>query len=303
MGQAFPPAIAFLWLSASMFGADRQVAITIDDLPRGGDGGGTSFEAIRDMTVKLLRPFHDEKIPVTGFVNSGRTSISRDELRRVLSIWIASGADLGNHTFSHADLSTTPPEAFEADITRGESVLEDTVRQFGKKLEFFRYPYLHTGTTIDVRARIHTFLVKRGYRNAPVTFDDSDYMFARAYTDPAQRERVKREYIPYMESVVAFFEQRSIEVVGREFPQILLIHASQMNADMMPELLAMFKKRGYSFVSLNTALQDEAYRLPEEYVGRGGFSWIHRWSKAKGMPDRSEPDEPKWLGDYVKEHP
>ena len=28
-----------------------------------------------------------------------------------------------------------------------------------------------------------------------------------------------------------------MEVVGREFPQILLIHANQLNADQMPELL------------------------------------------------------------------
>jgi hypothetical protein len=37
-------------------------------------------------------------------------------------------------------------------------------------------------------------------------------------------------------------------------------------------------------VSLDHALADEAYGLPENYVGRGGFSWIHRWSITKGMP-------------------
>ena len=98
-----------------------------------------------------------------------------------------------------------------------------------------------------------------------------------------------------MESVVAFFETRSVEVVGREFPQILLIHASQMNADLMPDLLAMFRKRGYRFVTLDQALADPAYALPETYVGRGGFSWIHRWSRAKGMPNKGEPDPPPWV--------
>ena len=39
----------------------------------------------------------------------------------------------------------------------------------------------------------------------------------------------------------------------------------------MPELLTMFRRRGYTFVSLDRALADEAYKLPEEYVGRGGF--------------------------------
>ena len=63
----------------------------------------------------------------------------------------------------------------------------------------------------------------------------------------------------------------------------------------MPELLTMFRRRGYSFVSLEQALADEAYRLPEEYVGPNGFSWIHRWSMTKGMTPRGEPDPPKWV--------
>jgi len=48
-------------------------------------------------------------------------------------------------------------------------------------------------------------------------------------------------------------------------------------------------------VSLDDALADEAYRLPEEYVGPSGFSWIHRWSKTKGMPGKGEPDPPAWV--------
>ncbi len=128
-----------------------------------------------------------------------------------------------------------------------------------------------------------------------MTLDNADYMYAKAYLKPEHRDRVLREYLPYMESVVAFFEQRSVEVVGREFPQVLLIHASQMNADLMPQLLDMFRRRGYTFVSLATALQDPAYRMPENYVGRGGFSWIHRWSRAKGLPGKGEPDPPEWV--------
>src|SRR6476620_7623764 len=110
--------------------------------------------------------------------------------------------------------------------------------------------------------------------------------------NPAHRDRVKREYIPYMESGVAFFEQRSVEVVGREVAQTLLIHASQLNADLMPDLLAMFQRRGYTFVSLEQALADRAYELPDSYVGQKGISWIHRWAMTKGMPAKDEPEAP-----------
>ena len=57
----------------------------------------------------------------------------------------------------------------------------------------------------------------------------------------------------------------------------------------------MFRRRGYGFVSLEAALKDAAYSLPDEYAGKGGFSWIHRWSRTKGMANKGEPDEPEWL--------
>ena len=165
----------------------------------------------------------------------------------------------------------------------------------GKTLRYFRHPYLHAGATADTKARLQTFLDDAGYRVAPVTLDNSDYVYAALYTRPGHRERVRREYVPYMESVLEFFERRSVEVAGREFPQVLLIHANALNADLMPDLLDMFRRRGYDFVPLETALADAAYRLPEEYVGPGGFSWIHRWSKTKGMPGKGEPDPPAWV--------
>jgi len=44
-------------------------------------------------------------------------------------------------------------------------------------------------------------------------------------------------------------------------------------------------------------LRDPAYAIPDDYVGRTGLSWIHRWGLSKGMPVVSEPREPKALAD------
>jgi hypothetical protein len=68
-----------------------------------------------------------------------------------------------------------------------------------------------------------------------------------------------------------------------------------MNAELMPELLGMLRRRGYRFVTLATALADPAYRSPDDYAGRNGFSWIHRWSKTRGMAPKGEPDPPGWV--------
>jgi peptidoglycan/xylan/chitin deacetylase (PgdA/CDA1 family) len=294
--------LSIFCLALTAFAQPRQVAITVDDLPRGGDlPQGRNLAAIRAMTVKLLAPLRG--VPVTGFVNAGRAETLGDAgLDTILKIWLDHGAGLGNHTWSHPDLNSVPLEAYEADLLRGEPAI---VKALGHRPVYFRHPFLHAGKDAATRRGLEEFLAAHGYRVAPVTLDNSDWMFAAVYApalrdDPPLAARVKQAYIPYMESIFAFFEMRSKEVAGREFPQVLLIHASQLNADTMPELLAMMRRRGYQFVSLETALLDEAYRLPDEYYGTGGFSWIHRWSITKHMKPKGEPDEPAWIQEAYK---
>ena len=47
---------------------ERQVAITIDDLPAG-SANSMATATITEMTTKLLSTLRDQKIPVVGFVN------------------------------------------------------------------------------------------------------------------------------------------------------------------------------------------------------------------------------------------
>ena len=285
-----------LALHASAFAADRTVAITIDDLPRGGDGGERNLAAVKAMTTKLLEPFREHGVPVTGFVNEGRqVEFGAEGLREVLELWLDAGADLGNHSYSHLNINNVPLAEYTTDITRGEPIIRAALAARGRSLRYFRHPFLFTGPTPEIKADMQAFLDGAGYVVAPVTFDNADYMFASLYTRPEHRERVREAYVPYMESMVASFEQASVALAGREFPQVLLLHANELNADLMPELLAMFRRRGYELVTLEQALDDDVYRLPEAYVGRSGFSWIHRWTRTKGQRLTPEPDPPEWV--------
>ncbi len=214
---------------------------------------------------------------------------------KILNQWLDAGADLGNHSYSHLNINKVSLKEYTADIIKGEPILREVLAARGKKLEFYRHPYLLTGPTAQIKKEMQDFLDQHGYRVAPVTLDDDDYEFAALYTKPEFKDRVRAEYVPYMESETEAFERISVQVVGREIPQILLIHASQMNADLMPDLLAMFQRRGYTFVSLDHALADPAYRLTDGYVGTGGFSWLHRWAKTKGITRTPEPEAPEWV--------
>jgi len=276
--------------------AGRQVAITMDDLP----GHNCEWASLESLTRRLLEPIRSQKVPLTAFVIAGHClELPTERRRAILEMWTSAGVELGNHSYSHADLNSTAIADYEKDILHADAVLRETTGAL--RLRWFRSPMLHTGPDPETKARLAAFLAGHGWRQAPVTFDNSDWMFAYVYRDARERgdtalaERVRAAYLPYLESVIAFFEVRSVEVVGREFPQVLLLHANELNAEMLPDLLAMLRRRGYGFVSLDAALADSAYALPDGYAGRGGFSWIHRWSITKKMPNKGEPEEPVWV--------
>ena len=60
----------------------------------------------------------------------------------------------------------------------------------------------------------------------------------------------------------------------------------------------MIQSRGYRFVRLEEALQDEAYRSPDSYAGTGGITWLHRWALTQGKRGSffaGEPEVPDWV--------
>jgi peptidoglycan-N-acetylglucosamine deacetylase len=271
----------------------KQVAITIDDLPHGGSGRVSSFPELQQFTKQFLAPLERARMPFIGFVNE--RNLDPAQLRSILDMWLDAGADLGNHTATHPDLNTTSLEKYEQDILMGETVTRAALEARGRRLRYFRHPFLHAGKDPETKRGLDQWLSAHGYTVAPVTLDNSDYMFAATYIAGKNKDRALAEYIPYIQSIVDVFDRRAIEVVGRRFPQILLIHASELNRDAMPALLDMFRKSGYKFVSLDEALKDPAYSQPDDYAGPKGFSWIHRWALTKHMPLKMEPDEPSFV--------
>ena len=292
--------------AATSDGAQRRVAVTFDDLP------GVSFPsrdpaALRDHTRKLLSAFREAKVPVVGFVNEGQlfvegeTPALAEQRIDLLRQWVDGGYELGNHTYSHRDLNTEPLDWFEQDVVRGEPVTRRLLAEKKRSLRYFRHPFLHVGLELEKRRAFEAFLAGRGYQVAPVTIDNDEYIYASAYADALRRghaamaTRLGDDYLRYMESVFAFIEGVSRGLLGREIPQVLLLHASALNADRFPPLAAMMKGRGYRFVTLEEALRDEAYRRPDTYVGQWGLSWLHHWEITEGRKRSPSSDVPDWV--------
>ncbi|HUR99645.1 MAG TPA: polysaccharide deacetylase family protein, partial [Pyrinomonadaceae bacterium] len=277
----------------------RTMAITIDDLPV--VSTRRDLKNRRDITKKLLGHIRKAKIPAIGFVNENKlyTDDKRDEAQiDLLRMWLEAGLELGNHTYSHRSLNRISLDEYEADLLKGEVITKELLEKRNRRIRYFRHPYLQTGRTLEIKASFDSFLKQHGYTIAPISFDNGDYIFSAAYDrafdsgDKKLMKQIGEAYIPYMASKLAYWERQSQKLFGREISQTLLIHANFINSDYLDDLAAMFRRRGYKLVSLEEALKDDAYRLPDTYVGPGGISWLHRWAREKGR-EYIVPDEPK----------
>ena len=291
--------VLVLITSAHAQTSKRTIAVTIDDLPV--VSTRRDIENRRTITKNLLGHIKKAKVPAIGFVNENKLYAdgARDEKQiDLLRMWLDAGLELGNHTYSHRSLNTIPLSDYQADLLKGEAVTRELLADKKKSLRYFRHPFLQTGRTLEIKSQFDEFLRKHGYTIAPISFDNADYIFSRAYDNAFDKKdsdlmkRVGDAYVPYMESKLDYWERQSVKLFSREISQTLLIHANFINSDYFDDLAAMIRRRGYKFVTLDRALKDDAYRLPDTYVGPAGISWLHRWARDKGR-EFVVPNEPK----------
>lgn len=288
----------------------RTVAVTVDDLPF--VAHGLPLEKVRPLSRDLVAALAARKVPAVAFVNEDRLFVPGEVDARIalLTEWLDAGMELGNHTWGHTGLTKTPLAAMEDAVVRGETVTRWLLERRGRKPRWFRHPYTHTGTTREVKDAFEAFLASRGYAVAPFTIEHEDWVFASADAklaadgDEAGQARLLEAYLVNFDARVAFYEERSRALFGREIPQVLLTHANALNSRAMPFLLERLEKRGYSFVTLEQALADPAWKSPDGYLGPYGPSWLHRFAAARGEDVkalfRAEPEAPKWVTDLAE---
>lgn len=156
---------------------DRRVALTFDDLPMTG-AGACDPAKVREVTRKLTAGLEARSIPAAGLASPGRACVTEPLLRETLGRWREIGAVIGNHSATHPDLNETTIEAYLADVDRGQALIEAAV---GVEPRWFRPPYLHSGDEPRKKAALEAHLVERGYRWAPVTVDNQEWVYAAVY--------------------------------------------------------------------------------------------------------------------------
>jgi peptidoglycan/xylan/chitin deacetylase (PgdA/CDA1 family) len=275
----------------------KRVALTFDDLPFAERATAAEAPRINRAILNALRRHH---APATGFVIGERALALPEAVRRdILRMWMEGEFDLGNHTNSHADLNSITVADFQTEMEKGQAA----ITPFSPRTRYLRFPYNHTGETKEKHDAVAALLKAGGYRVAACTIDTTDYEFADVYAraldagDTATAARARTDYLAYTATEIDYYATLTAKVFGRDVPQVMLLHASRLNADSIEQILRLFEQRNYRFVTLDDAESDPAYATPDTFVSRYGPMWGYRWAAELGIKidGRQETDPPKWI--------
>lgn len=169
---------------SSCFAQDREIAITIDDLPLVASKMNTPGNKQRstERFSKIVEALVKYKVPATGFVIAGAIEKGQWDF---LEQFRKAGLMLGNHTYSHWNLNQMSAEKYIADIDRADKILSPIMTE----PKYFRYPYLAEGNK-NTKQKVYDYLAAHQYTIAPVTIDSKDFSFNEStykFSIPCQR--------------------------------------------------------------------------------------------------------------------
>jgi peptidoglycan/xylan/chitin deacetylase (PgdA/CDA1 family) len=263
----------------------ESVAITFDDLPLNGilAPGMTQARVVQDVLAVLKK----HRVPqVYGFVNAGKLEGNADGAE-ALKLWVAGGERVGNHTYSHLDLHKTKPEDFFQDVRLDEPTLE--LLDNGDTWRWLRYPYLREGDTLEKRRAMRKQLHDRGYRIAQVTLDYEDYLWNSAYArcvgkgDKSAIVWLRSSYLTTASQYLDVDRQMAKLVFGREINHVLLLHLGAFSSSILPDLLDLLSRKGFTLVTLDEAQSDPAYDSDPDAASRFGGTLLEQWMDARAL--------------------
>jgi peptidoglycan/xylan/chitin deacetylase (PgdA/CDA1 family)/LysM repeat protein len=212
-------------LDATPAAADRTVALTFDDGPR------------PDSTPAVLDVLRARGVTATFFVTGSNAARYPDLVRRI----VAEGHAVGNHTWSHPDLSGLSPAGRVAEIERTTQAIVDAT---GTAPCFFRGPYgIHRSASIAGPAW------ERGMTVVGWTLDTRDWTTPAGWSPAFQRQIVDAATAP----------------AGAH--PIVLLHDGggdrQNTVAALDPIISHYVARGHVFT-------DPAGRGPRQGTGAGG---------------------------------
>jgi peptidoglycan/xylan/chitin deacetylase (PgdA/CDA1 family) len=205
--------------------SSKVIALTFDDGPY-----GTSTE-------KILAILRREHIKATFFVIGKNV----EKYPQVMKDIVADGHVIGNHSYNHSkQLQYYSYRAFEKNLKHAESII---VKKTGLHPKFFRPPYGLMSKTMK------SVLKHDGYTSIMWNVDPRDWDSENSSTT------VEMSVLSAVKpgSIIILHDGHDIHTEYPKHPRENTINALEMLIDTL-------EKEGYTFVTLDTLLNKDAYK-------------------------------------------
>ena len=273
---------------AAVLAAAPSVAITFDDGPNVVKRGA---EATAENDA-ILAALAAAKVKSALFVAGKR--VDSPEGLAAVTAWGRAGHIVGNHSYSHRSFGAAAMtlDEFETDVARNEEL----IRKLPGFARLFRFPFLKEGDTAEKRDGLRAFLRRRHYRQGRPTIDASDWYYDdrflawRAAHPGGDAAAFRDAYLAHLWDRAQYYDQLSRRVAGRSVRHVLMLHTNAINAAFLPDVIHMFRARGWKVVDAARAFRDPIYEA-QPRVLPAGESLIWSLAKEKGEGELRYPAE------------
>jgi peptidoglycan/xylan/chitin deacetylase (PgdA/CDA1 family) len=268
--------------------ADKRIAFTFDDVPR----GRGAFFTPDERTIRLIAGLHKAGVKQAAFYvvpgQIGHDDGTGGEQR--IEAYVAAGHVIADHSFTHPHLNELSVPDYMANVDRAEAWLKG---REGRR-PWFRYPFLDEGG--DDRAKVaavRAALKARGLHNGYATVDGSDWNIEALTADAVKAGKkidmaaLRELYVSTMVGAADFADRLAIKTWHRQPAQVIVLHETDIAALYIADLVAALRKDGWKIVTADEAYADPISRLaPNVPSANGTLLELAAWEK--GIP------KPRW---------
>jgi peptidoglycan-N-acetylglucosamine deacetylase len=281
-------AALLLLFAAAPAAADKRIALSFDDVPR----GRGAFFTPDERTAKLIAGLRRAGVRQAAFyvvpgqigVNDGIGGAER------IQAYVAAGHVIADHSFTHLHLNAMSVTDYLADVDKAEAWLKG---REGRR-PWFRYPFLDEGgADKPKRDAVRAALKARGLHNGYATVDGSDWNMETLTVDavksgkPIDRKALRDLYVETMVQAADFADRLSKKTWGRQPAQVIVLHETDLAAMFIVDLVRGLRADGWTIVTADEAYGDPISRLaPDVPSANGTLLELAAWEK--GLP------EPRW---------
>lgn len=215
----------------------KKIAITFDDGP------------VEPYTNQILDILKRENVKASFFVIGQHVQENPEILRRIHR----EGHDIGNHTFTHPELSLVSTQRQILELNATQRLVQSIL---GRSLILFRPPYVTEGSPVSQEeARVIKTAADLQYLTVGISADVQDW---ELYKKELNGEEVRRTGEDLADELLAELDRMQGNVIlFHDGPKL-----REATVDAVGLLIPELKKRGYDLVSLSRLLGREDL-LPE----------------------------------------